>query len=177
MQKYLSISNILIAINALIFLLITPSPIYGLNIYFYLSGFWWQPLSTMFFHADFNHLFMNMAMLFIFGNMIEKEISKTKFIFIYFGGGILTSLLSSVILITIFHNHNLIGASGAISVLLGFYAYFDIYRRKGIFIALLLYSFAPLLLGINIAWYAHIIGFTLGFTYAFSHKKIIFRNL
>jgi len=177
MQKYLSISNILIAINTLIFLFITPSPMYGLNIYFYLSGLWWQPLSTMFFHADFNHLFMNMSMLFIFGNMIEKEIKKSKFIFIYFGGGILTSLLSSIILITIFHNHNLIGASGAISVLLGFYAYFDRYRRKGIFIALLLYSFAPLLLGINIAWYAHIIGFFIGFAYAFSHKKISFKTL
>jgi len=173
MQKHLSISNILIAINTLIFLSIAPSPIYGLNIYFYLSGLWWQPLSTMFFHADINHLFMNMAMLFIFGNMVEKEIGKLKFIFIYLGGGILTSLLSSVILVTIFHNHNLIGASGAISVLLGFYAFFDRYRGKGIFIALLLYSFAPLLLGINIAWYAHIIGFFIGFIYAFSHKKIL----
>jgi len=177
MQKYLSISNILISINIVIFLLIDPSPIYGLNIYFYLSGLWWQPLSTMFFHADINHLFMNMAMLFIFGNMVEKEIGRLKFILIYFGGGILTSLLSSIILITLFYNHNLIGASGAISVLLGFYAFFDRYRRKGIFIALLIYSFAPLLMGMNIAWYAHLIGFLIGYSYAFSHKKIIFRNL
>jgi len=174
MKKHLSLTNLLIFINVIIFLIFTPSPIYGLNIYFYASNFWWQPLTTMFLHADFNHLFMNMAMLYIFGSMIEKNMSKINFFFLYFIGGLLTSLLSFALLASFFTNHNLVGASGAISVLLGLYAYFDKFRRNGIIIALLLYSFAPLLLGINIAWYAHLIGFILGYIYAFSRKKIIF---
>jgi len=169
-----SITNLLIALNLLSFLVSEPSAVFGLNHYFFNASFWWQPLSTMFIHADFNHLFMNMAMLFIFGNLIEEKVKALKFSLLYFGGGILTSILSVFLVITLFENHNLVGASGAISVLLGFYAYFDRYRRKGIFIALLLYSFAPILLGMNIAWYAHIIGFTIGFIYGFSHKKIYF---
>jgi membrane associated rhomboid family serine protease len=57
---------------------------------------------------------------------------------------------------------NLVGASGAISVLIGFLALKDIVNRKGLIIWILLISFAPLLLGLPIAWYAHIIGFLLG---------------
>ena len=57
---------------------------------------------------------------------------------------------------------NLVGASGAISVLLGLVALRDRFNRKGIIIWVLLISFAPLLLGLPIAWYAHIIGFIIG---------------
>ena len=57
---------------------------------------------------------------------------------------------------------NLIGASGAISVLLGWYALRDKYQRQGIIIWVLLISFAPLLLGLPVAWYAHLIGFAFG---------------
>jgi len=65
----------------------------------------------------------------------------------------------------------LVGASGAISVLFGWIAYVDRFNRKGIFVAILLISFAPLLLGINIAWYAHLIGFGVGFCIAFFDKR------
>ena len=57
---------------------------------------------------------------------------------------------------------NLVGASGAISVLLGWFALKDTYQRKGIIVWVLLISFAPLLLGMPIAWYSHLIGFALG---------------
>ena len=57
---------------------------------------------------------------------------------------------------------NLVGASGAISVIMGWYALKDTYQRKGIIVWILLISFAPLLLGLPVAWYAHIIGFVIG---------------
>ena len=39
----------------------------------------------------------------------------------------------------------------------------DASSRKGLIIAILLMSFAPVAMGINVAWYAHIIGFALGY--------------
>ena len=66
---------------------------------------------------------------------------------------------------------NMVGASGAISVLLGFLAYYDRASGKGLLIALVLMSFAPLLMGVQIAWYAHLFGFGVGFSLAFLRKR------
>ena len=70
-----------------------------------------------------------------------------------------------------FNDVNMVGASGAISVLLGFLAFYDRASAKGLFIALMLMSFAPLLLGVNVAWYAHLFGFGVGFGAGFLRKR------
>ena len=69
---------------------------------------------------------------------------------------------------------NVVGASGAICVLMGYYAYTDKSSTKGLIVAILLMSFAPIFMGINIAWYAHIFGFICGYALA---KIQILRNL
>lgn len=63
------------------------------------------------------------------------------------------------------------GASGAICVLMGFYAFLDKTSTKGLVVAILLMSFLPLFMGINVAWYGHIFGFISGYTLAFLRRK------
>jgi membrane associated rhomboid family serine protease len=136
--------------------------IFGLNVLF-LDGFLWQPLSMMFVHGGLLHITMNMAVLFQFGTLIEYARGKWFFILLYYGGGTVTSLLT-IVYIYFFTNHNVnvVGASGAICVLIGWIAQKDSFNRKGLIVAILLISFLPMLIGMNIAWYAHLIGFGVG---------------
>ena len=166
-------TKLIIAINFIVFLLcefiFDPqiSFLFGLNILFYTNDFLWQPLTTMFMHANFIHLAMNMAVLYHFGILFESHFGSRKFILIYIVGGILTSILSFIFIFFIFINSgelvNMIGASGAISMLLGMLTFLDKQNAKGLVIAILLMSFIPILMGVNIAWYAHIIGFGVGY--------------
>ena len=66
---------------------------------------------------------------------------------------------------------NLVGASGAICVLFGFMAYFMPMLRSGLFLGLLIMSFVPMLLGVQVAWYAHLFGFGVGFGAGFLKAK------
>lgn len=161
-----SVNPIIIAITCLVyFLQLRYSDfdiIFGLNRYL-LQGFYWQVLSTMFVHGGILHLLMNMAVLYQFGNIIEYNFGYKKYLLLYIVGGILTSAFSMVFMIIFHLNHNIVGASGAISVLIGFFAYHDKANQKGLVIFILLISIAPLMIGLNIAWYSHLIGFGLGF--------------
>ena len=165
-NKILTLTNIIILINIIMFGVqnsIEYGNIYfGLNIYFFKNEFYYQLLSTMFVHGGIAHILMNMFVLYQFGNMIEQYLGKFKFLLLYFVGGILTSIGSLAYMYFTQDWVNLVGASGAISVLLGWFALKDTYQRKGIIIWILLISVAPLLLGLPIAWYSHFIGFALG---------------
>jgi len=135
---------------------------------FFIDGLYvWQPATSMFMHANLAHLLMNMAVLYQFGSLLERCYGSEKFAVIYCVGGVLTSLLSFVYIYIMFKTNgtfiNLVGASGAISLLLGVLAFLDASSRKGLVIAILLMSFAPVAMGVNVAWYAHIIGFALGY--------------
>jgi rhomboid protease GluP len=135
---------------------------FALNRYFYEAGLLWQPLTSMFLHGSLTHLAMNMVVLYQFGTILESARGKKYFLFLYIIGGILTSLLSILFMYVLGLNYVLVGASGAICVLIGWLAYMDRFNRNGLIVAILLISFAPLLLGIHIAWYAHIFGFIVG---------------
>lgn len=167
MIKKINATFLLIILNFFIFLLDLVlnngyfKIIFGLNTLFF-EGFFWQIVTTIFVHGSALHVIMNMAVLFQFGSFLEKYLGSIKFTIFYVLGGIFTSLLS---LSYLFFNENvnLIGASGAICVLLGFVAYYDKQNAKGLIVATLLMSFAPLLLGVRVAWYAHIFGFIIGY--------------
>ncbi|MEA2019262.1 MAG: rhomboid family intramembrane serine protease [Campylobacterota bacterium] len=165
-NKIFTLTNIIILINIIMFGIqnnIEYGDVYlGLNIYFFRNEFYYQLLSTMFVHGGVAHILMNMFVLYQFGNMIEQYLGKFKYLLLYFIGGILTSIGSLAYMYFTGDWVNLVGASGAISVLLGWFALKDKYQRKGIIIWVLLISFAPLLLGLPVAWYAHLIGFALG---------------
>jgi membrane associated rhomboid family serine protease len=136
--------------------------IFGLNIYFLEAGLWYQLFSTMFVHGGIFHILMNMVVLYQFGNIIERAIGKIRYLLLYLVGGLLTSIGSFGYMYFTGDWANLVGASGAISVLLGFVALRDRYNRKGIILWIALISLAPLLIGLPVAWYAHFIGFGIG---------------
>ena len=169
-KKDLTVTNILIFITVVMYITqINTSQgglLFGLNLYFLIYDFWWQPLSSMFAHGGIAHLGMNMFVLWQFGNLIERGRGKKEIILLYLISGIATSLLSFAYIFYLDNSVNLVGASGAICALLGYVAYYDKAQRSGIITWVLLISVAPLLIGLPIAWYAHFIGLAIGFIYA-----------
>ena len=167
-ENHWTISNIIIAITLVAYFIQTNimngGLIMGLNMYF-TQGLFWQPLSSMFAHGGLGHLAMNMFVLYQFGNLIERYRGRGYFLVLYFVGGILTSLLSFLYIYYLDNYVNLVGASGALCVLMGYIAFVDKYQRKGIITWILLISVAPLLIGLPIAWYAHFIGLAVGFVF------------
>ena len=169
-KKDLTVTNILIFITVVMYIIqINTSQgglLFGLNLYFLIYDFWWQPLSSMFAHGGIAHLGMNMFVLWQFGNLIERGRGKKEIILLYLISGIATSLLSFAYIFYLDNSVNLVGASGAICALLGYVAYYDKAQRSGIISWVLLISVAPLIIGLPIAWYAHFIGLGIGFLYA-----------
>ena len=49
---------------------------------------WWQPLTHMFMHGGFWHIFFNMYTLFIFGSVLERVWGTKKFLIYYFITGL-----------------------------------------------------------------------------------------
>ena len=48
------------------------------------KGDWWRFITPNFLHIGITHLLLNLAGLFIFGMLVEKDFSKIKYIIIYF---------------------------------------------------------------------------------------------
>ncbi|MCX8181702.1 MAG: rhomboid family intramembrane serine protease [Candidatus Methanomethyliaceae archaeon] len=85
---------------------------------------WYRVLSSMFLHSDPFHLLFNMYFLFIFGRAIENSLGKGRFILLYLSSGIFASLFHTAfgfIEGTLSYTVPAIGASGAISGILGAY--------------------------------------------------------
>ena len=49
---------------------------------------WWQPVTHMFMHGGFWHLFLNMYTLYIFGSVLERVWGPKKFLIFYFVTGL-----------------------------------------------------------------------------------------
>ena len=107
--------SILISINAdfLNYIALKPSNIIT-NFYF------WTFLTSMFMHAGFFHLFVNMFSMLFIGNLIERIIGKKRFISFYLLAGLFAGFL--FVLVSLFfpsENVYAVGASGAIFGLIG----------------------------------------------------------
>ena len=76
-------------------------------------------ITSMFLHGGWMHLIGNMAYLYIFGDNIEDRLGKIKFLIFYLFCGIFAGL--SQALIDVNSEIPMIGASGAISGILGAY--------------------------------------------------------
>ena len=173
-KKDFTTTNILIIITILMYLIQINIPngglLLGLNLYFVVYDFYWQPLTTIFAHGGIGHLGMNMFVLWQFGNLIERYKGSKELVALYLVSGLLTSLFSFAYIFYLDNQVNLVGASGAICALLGYVAYYDKAQRSGIITWVLLISVAPLIIGLPIAWYAHFIGLAVGFLYAVIRK-------
>ena len=115
-----AVLNILIA-NCVAFLatkLLNADAIYELFVLFSVHSPWfeiWQPVTYMFLHGDFSHLFFNMFALWMFGRGLEQDLGTKRFVIYYFTCGIGAGLVQ---LLTMNFMGITIGASGAVFGLL-----------------------------------------------------------
>lgn len=123
----LSVSNILIGINIIVYIITAflSGNIFDSNINvlvflgakvnsLILSGEYYRLITCMFLHGGLVHIGFNMYALYSLGPFIEKIFGRKKFTIIYFFSGILSSFMSFI-----FSSDISIGASGAIFGLLG----------------------------------------------------------
>ena len=133
--------------------------------------------TSMFLHGGFIHLAGNMLYLWIFGNNVEDSMGHGRFIFFYLLSGIAAAFFQ--ILYDPSSNIPMIGASGAVSGILGAYLLLFPYARIKTLIFIFIFIKvvelpAIVLLTIwffmqilftyteGVAWYAHIGGFVFG---------------
>lgn len=88
-------------------------------------GNWYSPFSSMFLHGGFMHLAGNMLYLYVFGNDVEDALGHYLFLAFYLLGGLGATALHTAVL-SVANPAGLqvpaVGASGAISAVMGLYA-------------------------------------------------------
>ncbi len=143
-------------------------------------------ITAMFLHAGWGHLLSNMWFLWLFGNNIEDRLGHVCYLLFYLFGGIVASFVHSLAMRGPDLAQPVIGASGAVAVMLGAYAMFYPFARVRtlvfIFIFITFWDVpAVIILGVwfvgqvlsglqpaqpgmgtNVAWWAHIGGFLVG---------------
>ena len=195
------ITIIFIVSNTLIFLYQISQPVKTITIF---SSFGLIPVqliespistyptiySSMFLHSGIGHLVGNMLYLWIFGNNIEDFLGRVRFVIFYLICGTLASM--GHILTDLQSNIPMVGASGAISGILGAYlVLFPFARVKTLvflgflitiirvpaIILLLVWILIQIFSGVisgdgSVAWFAHIGGFISGMLLILPFQKI-----
>lgn len=178
LNNFISITNILIVLNILVFTFISLkfsqteqniiNLFYGLNNYNIYQGY--TLFTPMFLHANLFHLVMNMLALYTIGNYLESRVSKKFYLFIYFMSGLIGSIFSIIfILFNLEVLTVVIGASGAI---FGLYTVYAILRNelKSFYINVIFLHSMIFFLNLPIAWYSHLGGIVCGAIIAFYLK-------
>lgn len=148
----------------------------------------WQLITSMFFHADIFHILFNSIYLWVFGVFVEDKLGWKVYLFFYFLTGMTANLLHGM-MYGIFARERLfvpsLGASGAISGIMGIYLYRCYYSKIKLLISfwlpiriqvpaviiLTLWFLKDFIGGIdsirgihqNVAFWAHVGGFAAGF--------------
>ncbi|MGI0074280.1 MAG: rhomboid family intramembrane serine protease [Nitrosotalea sp.] len=172
------ITTILIVINSLIFAYGMVSGLqekiilqYGFvpnNLFQYgnheLSDSLLRLFTSMFIHANIAHIAFNLFALAYMGGFAERSIGVSRFIPIYIASGIAGGLLHGIVSSYILFNGNdiLIGASGAISGVLGVSAALGDIRGYYWLVIQVLYVFIGSFASLSIAFVAHVGGFITG---------------
>lgn len=151
---------------------------------------WWSVpsltlVSALFIHANWLHLLGNLVYLWVFGIKVERRIGPAGMLFVFLVGGALSNVIVALRLPQL--DTPIIGASGAVSAVVGAYLGLFPGRKIGLFLPLGLYlQFArvPALLVIGswftlqllytvfgpidgaVAWWTHLAGFALGLSFA-----------
>ena len=141
----------------------------------------WTIVTSMFLHNGLWHFFANMLTLYFFGSYLSRLIGDSKFLIVYFGGGILGNILYILLGEPL---SIAVGASGAVFALGGALAMmrpklkvivFPIFVPLPLWIAVIggfvILSFLPF-----IAWQAHLGGLIVGLIggYVFKRKERYF---
>ncbi|MCQ2077449.1 MAG: rhomboid family intramembrane serine protease [Bacteroidaceae bacterium] len=121
-----SIVNILLVINIVAYFADQMLGLSGfMGLHFFASPFfhWFQPITYMFMHAGFMHIFFNMFALWMFGRFLEKAWGNQRFLIYYFVCGIGAAIVQEAGQLFGFIEPyaTTIGASGAVyGILLAF---------------------------------------------------------
>lgn len=152
--------------------------------------------SAIFIHADWLHLIGNMLFLVIFGMPAERSMGPWRLLLLYLGAGAVSNLAAAASIHTT--ESVIVGASGAVSGVIGAYLALFPKARLGLVLPLGLFlefvrTPAMLLIGIwallqvmftwigpafgAIAWWAHLTGFGLGVAYALLTRSAIAKRM
>lgn len=82
-------------------------------------GKWYEVITSIFLHADVDHLFGNMILLFCLGSIAEKKLGHVKYFIIYMASGIAGNLLSILYSYMQEDFVGSLGASGAVYGIVG----------------------------------------------------------
>jgi rhomboid protease GluP len=120
--------------------------------------------TSMFIHAGIAHIAFNLFALAYMGGFVERSIGKSKFIVLYLLAGLGGALFHGVIASYILGSGDsvLIGASGAISGILGISAAMGDIRGYYWLAIQVLYIFIGSVASLSIAFAAHVGGFATG---------------
>lgn len=136
----------------------------GLFKYDYLGDGILRLFTSMFIHAGIAHIAFNLFALAYMGGFAERSIGKPKFIGLYLLSGLGGALFHGIIASYILGNGDavLIGASGAISGILGISAAMGDIRGYYWLAIQVLYVFIGSVASLSIAFAAHVGGFATG---------------
>ena len=166
---------------------------------------WWAALrdgsvlrlfTALFLHADWSHLLGNLVFLLIFGLPAERVLGPWRLLLLFLLGGAAANLAALYAMGS--PDRIIIGASGAVSALLGAYLALFPGARLGVVLPLGLFlefvrAPAFLLIGVwaalqvvfayigpsfgRVAWSAHVAGFLFGIVYGLYVRAAIARRL
>lgn len=198
MRRLPTITRNLLLLNIIVFFLSSLRPfgvdldqVLGLHYWTADSFHWWQPVTYMFMHADFNHIFFNMFAVLMFAPVLEREWGEKKFIIYYLICGLGAALAQELVWMGMFGREIAaypylaeqlvtIGASGAVfGILLAFGWLFPEVRMFILFIPIpirarilvIIYAGIELLAGLgslagfsadHVAHFAHLGGMVFG---------------
>ena len=157
---------------------------------------WWDVpalslVTALFVHASWLHLLGNLAYLWVFGIKVEQGLGSFAMLVVFVLGGALANVIVALRLPQL--ETPIIGASGAVSAVVGAYLGLFPRRRIGLFLPLGVYlQFArvPALLVIGswftlqllytafgpinaaVAWWTHLAGFALGLSFALMARAL-----
>lgn len=152
--------------------------------------------TALFLHADWAHLLGNLVFLLIFGLSAERAMGAWRLLALFLLGGAVANLAAAIAIGT--PDRLIIGASGAVSALIGAYLALFPGAKLGVVVPLGLFlQFvkvpAPLLIGIwallqlvftfigpafgAVAWSAHLAGFAFGGIFALIARAGIVRRM
>ncbi len=155
------------------------------------AGRIWTIVTAIFVHASFTHLFGNMLFLFVFGNTLERRVGTKNHLIVFFAGGII-SFLGSLPFFP--PDTGMLGASAAIFTLAACVMLISPLKFSWLFLApqglvAIIYfvynaiivagSYVGTAFGYdpNIAYIAHIIGFTFGIPFGIAWSPRWKKNL
>lgn len=136
-------------------------------------------VTSAFLHGGLLHLLTNLVYLFVFGGRVEQRLGPPLFLVLYLAGAVAAGLTHA--LANPLSEVPMVGASGAVSAVLGAYTVYHPFARLQIIVPMVLFFFrvwVPALVfivlwivtqvsgvfspGEGVAWWAHLGGFGFG---------------